>query len=432
MRILQLIPGSGGTFYCQNCLRDFAQVRALRRHGHTVTVTPLYLPHFDALPDVAAQAPIFFGGVSMYLRELFPFFRKAPRWMDRLLDARWLLRRAAAREGTTNAADLGPMTLSMLDGPKGNQRKEYARFAAWLGAQERPDIIHISNALLLGFVPAIREIMDVPLVCSLQDEEPWVDGMRAPHDALCWERMAAHAAHVNGFVATSRWYADRMIARLRVPPERMAVIYPGIDVDRIAPLTPAFDPPAIGFLSRLNAEQGFGDLVDAFLKLKAEPALARLRLAATGGATPANALFLEGIEKRLEARGFLAEARIERHFHTVPQADFFTGLTVLSTPVHGGEAFGMQLIEALARGIPIVQPRAGAYTEIVTATGGGLLYDPEDPNGLVDALRAVLADPGLAQRLGGQGREAVIAQFNTDRVAREIIAAYARAGDVRV
>ncbi|MFA6633199.1 MAG: glycosyl transferase, partial [Kiritimatiellia bacterium] len=67
MRILSILPGSGGAFYCQNCLRDMALAEALRRRGHDVTLMPLYLPATAqaAAPDAV---PVFYGAVSLYLR----------------------------------------------------------------------------------------------------------------------------------------------------------------------------------------------------------------------------------------------------------------------------------------------------------------------------------------------------------------------------
>ncbi|HNR35663.1 MAG TPA: glycosyltransferase family 4 protein [Candidatus Hydrogenedentes bacterium] len=423
MRILYLVPGSGGSFYCQNCLRDYAIVRALRKQGHDVIIVPLYLPMFDQQMAAESDAPIFFGGINAYLRERIPLFRKAPRWIERLLDARWILRRAASREGTTKAADLGAMTLSMLNGREGNQKKEYERFMEWIGAQEKPDVIHVSNALLLGFAPLIRDTLGVPLVCGLQDEEPWVDAMREPHSRLCWDALADRGQHVAAFVSTSRWYADRMIDRMGIPPGRMRVVHPGIDAAQIRPVDLSFDPPAIGYLARINEAQGFDAVFDAFLQLRAESAFSELKLRATGGATPADRVFLQSVQARLREAGATDSVHIDREFQTLPHPDFFDGLSVMSTPVRGGEAFGMPLIEAMARGIPVVQPNVGSYPEIL-AEGGGVLYDPAEDGGLADALRSVLSNPEYARDLGCQGREVVLRRFTVDRAAREMINIY--------
>lgn len=424
MRILHLVPGSGGTFYCQNCLRDHLLIRALRREGHDVVLTPLYLPMYGGEKAAETGVPLFFGGISVYVREKAPFLRRMPDWLDRLLNLPVLLRQAAAREGTTNAAALGSMTLSMLEGRNGNQRQEFDRFLEWLKGQPKPDVIHISNALLLGFVPALRDCLDTPIVCTLQDEEPWVNAMRPPYDRLCWETMTRHGREVARFISTSRWYAEHMAKRMDLAEDKLVVIYPGIDIDPEQPVLQGGDPPVLGYLSRLNPAQGFEDVLDAFITLKGEPELASLRLRATGGATPADLPFMDKMEARLADADCLDAAEIDWDFQSAPDAAFFRGLSVMTAPARGGEAFGMHIIEALSRGIPVVQPRVGAYPEVLENSGGGLLYDSEDPCGLVDSLRELLLNPGLARRLGEQGQLYAREQFSVERMAREMTALY--------
>src|SRR5947207_2581723 len=91
MRFIQLTSGTGG-FYCGTCLRDNALVTELRRQGHDALLVPLYLP--PTLDEAAApgDAPLFYGGVNVYLQHKASLFRKTPRWVDRLLDAPGLLR----------------------------------------------------------------------------------------------------------------------------------------------------------------------------------------------------------------------------------------------------------------------------------------------------------------------------------------------------
>ena len=158
MKIVHIVPGSGGTFYCENCMRDNALVKALRRMGHDVVMVPLYLPMFADDPELSEDVPVFFGGINVYLQQKLALFRKTPRWLDRLADARWILELAARKAGTTRAAGLGDMTLSMLRGADGNQAKELDRLIKWLAENERPDIVHLSNALLIGLARRIRAV----------------------------------------------------------------------------------------------------------------------------------------------------------------------------------------------------------------------------------------------------------------------------------
>jgi len=429
VRICHLVPGSGGTFYCQNCLRDYALVRALRREGHDVTLLPLYLPPFGDDAQTDNKAPVFFGGINVYLQQRFGVFRRTPRWIDRLFDAPWMLKIAAAMEGSTSAANLGPMTLSMLAGRNGRQKKEVDRLVTWIERHKKPDVIHVSNALLLGLAPELKGALDVPIVCSLQDEEPWVGAMPAPYNRLCWEAVAGHAKHVDAFIATSRWYADRMSDRIKVAREGIAVVYLGVETDQFVPADLRVAPPAIGFLSRLTEAQGFGILVDAFIELKQDPALKDLRLRATGGCTTADRPFVDAVRAKLRRHGLEDSVDFLSEFQRAGRNEFLRTVSVLSIPVPQGEAFGIQLVEAMACGVPVVQPRVGAYPEIIEATGGGILYDPDSSGGLVEALRSLLRDPEHAQALGRRGRAAVLERFAIDRVARDMLNVYARVLD---
>lgn len=424
MKICLLVPGSGGTFYCQNCLRDYSLVRALRASGHDAVMLPLYLPPFGDEAATPQHAPVFFGGISVYLRHHVPVLRRAPAWLDRMLDAPWMLKLAAAREGSTNAAQLGPMALSMLEGRRGFQEKEFDRLVEWLVTHEKPDVIHISNAVLIALATEIEQALNVPIVCSLQDEEPWVEAMGLPYSRACWEAIAGHAPRVNRFIATSGWYADRMASRIGIPRGKIDVLFPGVEIDETEVPQPPFDPPAVGFLSRINEAQGFNLLVDAFIDLKQDPALKNLRLRASGGCTPADRPFFHSMMKRLANHGFRDSVEIVPGFATPERRQFLRSVSVLSTPVPHGEAFGVQLLEAMACGVPVVQPRAGAYPEIIEATGGGLLYDADTPGALAGALRSLLLDPPKARALGRAGRSVVVERYNMSRTVDAMISLY--------
>jgi len=316
------------------------------------------------------------------------------------------------------------MTLSMLKGHSGNQRKEIDRLVAWLVEQERPDVVHVSNALLLGLACHVKQALGVPLVCSLQDEDTWIDAMQGPDRNACWEVLAEQARDVDAFVAVSDWYAGQMRQRLGIDADRIAVVHVGIDFEDAAPTSLSFDPPVLGFLSRLSESQGLGLLVDAYIQLKQNPRLEGLRLEATGGLTPADKPFVDGLRKKLADHGMAADAAFPDNFAKGQRWDFLRSLSALSVPIPGGEAFGTFIIEALAHGVPVVQPNVGAFPELLEATGGGILYDAKNEHGLVEALEALLLDPDQARELGRRGRAAVLRDFGIDRMARDMLAIY--------
>ena len=96
----------------------------------------------------------------------------------------------------------------------------------------------------------------------------------------------------------------------------------------------------------------------------------------------------------------------------------------LSVPTTYREPKGLYVLEALANGVPVVQPRHGSFPELIEATGGGLLVNPDDPEDLARGLYDLLNDRDLRERLGRQGKEVVHSRFTAANMARETIAVY--------
>ncbi len=425
MRIVQVTPGSGDNFYCENCVRDNALVRTLHRAGHDVVAVPMYLPQRMDPNELIEGAPIFFGGVNAWLQQRFGLFRHTPRWVDRMFDARWLLRFAARRAGTVRARDLGEMTLSILEGSHGRQRKELARLLEWLGELPRPDIVHLSNPLLLGIGTAIKEHLGVPLVCSLQDEDDWIDAMTPSYAKRCWDEMARRAERVDAFIAVSDDFGARMRERLRIDAERMHTVYIGVDAG--PELTTRHDgPPTIGYLARMAEGLGLGVLVDAFVALKARGTIPGLRLHVSGGSTGDDTAFLGAVRDKLAHAGVADDVRFFEAFDADARRRFLEALTVLSVPAPHGVAFGTYVLEALAAGVPVVEPRVGSYPELIDATAGGVLYEPNDAATLAETLERVLADPAGLDAMRTRGRVAVVDRFSPDRMVADTVAVYER------
>lgn len=424
MRIVQIIPGSGGTFYCQNCLRDMELTRALQRQGHDVIVVPLYLP-LSVDDDSARSKPAFYRAVSLYLRHVYPVLERAlPASFWRMLDSMAVLRFAAHRAGSTRAAGLGDITVSMLRGEEGRQAEELQRLVAWLrddlGA--RPDVVVLSNALLLGLARRIKAELGVPVVCWLQDEHVWADAMTPDESRLVWQVVRERAADVDGLVAVSHYYAQRMSATLGLAPGRVRTIHIGVAPEPVAAdLTRV--PRTIGFVSRLAEDEGFGLFVAAFIELHRDPQFADVCLKATGGMT--NKRYVNRQRRRLRAAGLEERVAIDPDVFQNARAEFIRSLTLLSSPVPAGEAFGTYVIEAMAAGVPVVEPAVGAYPEIFQEAGCGVLCPTTDAKALAQTWASLLTDPQRLADEGRRGREAVSRYFNLERMACETVAYYA-------
>ncbi|MEI6350950.1 MAG: glycosyltransferase family 4 protein [Verrucomicrobiota bacterium] len=427
MRIVQLTPGTGN-FYCGTCLRDNALVAALRRQGHDAILLPMYLPHLvDEESNVALGAPLFFGGINVYLQQKSALFRSTPAWLDRLLDAPPLLKAAAARAGMTSARDLGDLTLSMVLGESGRQAKELEKIVAWLSRPEnRPDIVSLSNSLLIGLARRIKQALGAPIVCTLQGEDGFIDSLPQPH--RCWEALRDRARDVTSFIAVSDYYAGLMRDRLGLLDARVEVVHNGINLEgyRSAELELAA-PPAIGFLARMHPDKGLSELVDAFIEIKSRNRIPGVRLKIAGSQTASDLPFVAALRDRIFKAGCKADVEFLPNLDRAQKQAFLQTLTVFSVPATCGESFGLYLLEAMASGVPVVQPASGAFPELIAKTGGGFVYDPDQPNALASALEEALSDRPRSKAVGECGMRSVRERFTSEVMAREFAGVCARA-----
>ena len=422
MNIVQLTPGAGGMF-CGNCFHDNTLVAALRELGHDATMLPLYLPINVDEEDQSAGNPIFFGGINVYLQQKSAFFRRAPGWLHRLLNARGLLEWAAGRAAKTRASDVGDILLSMLRGEAGNQDREIGELIAWLRAHAKPDVVCLSNALLIGMTRRLKAELRTPVVCLLQGEEPYLDTLPDSHRERAWQLLTERAAEVDAWIAPSHWAAQRMMARLNLNPGRVHVVFDGINLSGFEIQYPKSKDqkstaPVLGYFARMCKDKGLDTLVEAFIHLKNRGNVSRLKLHIGGGCGPGDELFVKSLRVRLAEAGFIGEVSFSPNVSHAEKLAFLHALTVFSVPANYGEAFGLYLIEAMAAGVPVVQPRTAAFPEILEATGGGLLCEPGDAKSLADALEELLLNSDRARALGETGRKAVFENFSAAAMAR--------------
>ena len=423
MNIVQITPGAG-KMYCGNCFRDNALVAALRRMGHSTLLVPLYLPLTLDETDQSAGTPIFFSGVNVCLEQKSAFFRHAPQWLHRLLAAPALLRWAAGKTAKTRPEDLGELTLSMLNGEDGHQARELDELIAWLKTQPAPDVICLSNALLLGMARQLHREIGAPVVCLLQGEDSFLDALPSPHREKAWVALAERAADVDLFIAPSRYFGDLMGQRLGLDAERVRIIPNGINLEGYAPAATPPQSPVLGYFARMCREKGLDTLVDAFILLKQRNRISDLKLRVGGGCGPSDSKFVAALRSRLEARGFLNDAEFHPNLDRPGKQAFLRSLSAFSVPALYGEAFGLYLIEAWASGVPVVQPRCASFPELVQATGGGILCAPGSPQALAEGIEQLLSDPEKHSAMGKAGREAALTKFTIERLARDTIEAF--------
>ena len=423
MNIIQIIPGSGGSFYCGNCLRDSKYFNALRAEGHQVTKIPMYLPLFADEHDIS-DIPIFYGAISLYLKQVYPVFRKAPKWIDNLLNSKPLMKMAASMAGSTRAKGLEDMTVSMLLGEQGEQKAELDEMVNWIAEHCKPDIIHISNALLLGLAKRLKEKIGVPVLCSLQDEDVWIDPMQPKFQKKIWDLMHNRAKDVDMLVSVSIFFAGVMKNRMNLPDEKIKTIHLGVDVEDYQYISTREKERNVGYISRMCYKDGFDIVVDAFIEMKKKPGFEDVKLIATGGSTGDDTQFNKEQKRKLKENNLLDSFEILPDFEGKEVNDFFKRVALVSVPVRIGEAFGMYMLESMASGVPVVQPALGAFPEIIGISGGGVTYMPNTPEKLSETWAELLNNPYKLEDLSKKGYEGTMKKFNIHNHAKEIISLY--------
>ncbi len=425
MRIGAVTSGAAGMF-CGSCMRDNTLAAALIESGHDTLLIPTYTPIRTDEIDVS-EGRVFYGGINVYLEQKSRLFRHTPRFVDWLFNRPWLIRLATRRSVNSDYADLAELTVSMLQGEHGHQRKEVAKLIDWLKAEVNPDVLLLSNALLSGIIPAVKRDLGVPVVVTLQGDDIFLDALPAEARRKCIEAVRRNDRDTDGYIATSRSYADFMADYLGVDREKIHVVYPGLNLrGHGGPRPDRAGPPVVGYFARICPEKGFHHAVEAFIHLRKTPGAPPAKLRASGWLGDHQRPFFEQQVKKL------AEAGLAGDFEHVDCPDhagkvrFLQSIDVLTVPTTYREPKGLYVLEAWANGVPVVQPRHGSFPELIEATGGGLLTEPGDIPGLAAALRRLLDDATLRTELGRHGQAGVRERFTAKVMAEETAAVLAR------
>ena len=424
MRIAYLAAGAGG-MYCGSCLHDNTLAGALLKLGEDVILAPIYTPLRTDERDVS-EPRVFFGGVNAYLQQKFPLFRRTPRWLDRWLDHPALLRLATRGAGSVDPAKLGDMTVSMLRGEEGHQSKELAKLVDWLIDEVQPDVVHLSNSMMLGLARQIAERCGPPVVCSLSGEDIFLEKLAAPHYEQARQLLRERARDVQAFVALNGYYADFMADYLAVARERVRVIPHGLELEGHGErrVRPAGEPQRVGFLARICHDKGLHLLAEACERLAARRDAPAFELHAAGYLGAGDRLYLDEIQHRV-GRGPLA-GRFTYHgeLDRAGKIAFLQSLDVMSLPTVYRESKGLPALEALANGVPVLLPRHGAFPELVADTGGGVLHEPLDAGDLSNKLAELLNDRERGERLGRAGQQAVRERYHARAMAERTLDLY--------
>jgi glycosyltransferase involved in cell wall biosynthesis len=425
MRLLYLTAGAAD-MYCGSCLRDNALASVLLARGHDVVLAPVYTPTLTDERNVS-RGKVFFGGISVYLEQHVPLFRRTPWVLDRLWDWGPMLKLASKRQIKVDPAVLGGMTVSMLRGRSGHQRKEIEKLLHWLRQEPAFDAINLPFTLLIALARPLREALRVPIVCTLQGEDLFLENLHEPWKSESLELIRRQIDDVDLFLPVSSYYVDFMGTYLGIPASKMSVVPLGISLGGYEPKDPdarSGEPATVGFFGRIAREKGLHVLVEAFHRLKQRTAIP-MRLVAGGYLGPEHKEYYDGVLARVRDLGLEADFTYAGSPDRAGKQQLLQSFDVMSMPATYDEPKGLTLLEAMASGVPIVQPARGSFTEIVERAGGGLLVTPDDPEALAQGLLRVLTDRSLAAELSRRGALGVRAHYSADAMADAAESAYA-------
>ena len=420
MNLAFLTPGTG-SYYCGACMRDNALAKSLLAAGHQVSLLPMYLPlQLDEAVLPQAQNPIFFGGINVYLQQKLRIFRHTPRWLDDFFNHSGLLRSAARRSHMTSARVHGEMALDMLRIEDSHFGKELDKLTDWL-ATDKPDILCLGTALQAGMIRQLKQRLGVKIICCFQGEDSFLDGLPEPFGTACWSELRSRLEEADLLVAPSRFYADLLRQRLDAPGLRIEVMPNGIDLDGYRAANPT-SPPVIGYLARMIREKGLPELVGAFVHLRNVLKHPNARLHIAGAATAGDLELIAQLKQQLETAGLGDQVTWSPNVSREEKASMLSSLTLFSVPATYPEAFGLYLLEALASGVPVVQPDASSFPEIIATSGGGVLVPPGDTIALATAWNELLNRPETLQSLREKGRQAAEQSYSVQAMRDRFLA----------
>jgi glycosyltransferase involved in cell wall biosynthesis len=204
----------------------------------------------------------------------------------------------------------------------------------------------------------------------------------------------------------------------------MHIIPLAIDTRNLNLLPKKNNFPAVGYFCRINSQNGFDKLVDAFIELKKGEKLPGLTLHVSGGFTGSDKSFISEQITKIKANGLKSFIRIYPEFQGNSKEEFFSSIDIMSVPVRKHDGYGLYILEANASGIPVVQPDTGAFPEIIEKTKGGIIYSPDTIQELSAALEKLFDNHNLRIRLGEMGRENVLKELSLSVMSEGLSVVY--------
>lgn len=396
---IAIITAGGAGMFCGSCMQDNTLVRALRMAGTDALLLPTYTP-IRVDEENASDSRVFLGGINVYLDSKLPGWRFLPRSMKRWLDRPGVVKWLSKLSSSTNASDLGSLTIDLLKGTQGPQRQEIQELIRYLVDDLQPDVILFSNALLSGIVPELRRRFSGRLCCLLQGDDIFLDALPEPWKTRAMQLVRSNASHFDSVLTHSQYYSSFMLRYLSLPAEKLITIPLTIEDAGAAGFSEGHSVNAktpstltVGYFARICPEKGafrFLDAAAATLKTRDD-----LRFV-IGGFLPE--LHRSNFEKHLKQ--IQSEFGDRLHWAGSPpdrdgKMELIRSFDWLCVPTIYHEPKGLYVLEAALAGVPSIVPDHGAFPERIHSVGGGLLFDPSVNNSLETILTGLRRDTAI-------------------------------------
>jgi glycosyltransferase involved in cell wall biosynthesis len=338
--------------------------------------------------------------------------------VDWFLDRPRLLKAAGNMGAGTPPAKLAGMTKAMIRGARGGMGKELKRLTTMLRAL-KPDVISLPNLMMAGVAEELKKELKVPIVVELTGEDIFFEAMAPEDQRELRELVRACLPHVAGLVATSNHYATKMAEYLGVKTGTIQTVYGGVPAALLeAPSsgTPVTSPFRIGHLARIDPPKGLEGahaIVDRIREL----------------GTPAELHYAgwEGPQHRKWHASIRAAAKAPGTYHgevdLAGKIQLLDSLGIFLAPAPYPEPKGLYVLEAMARGAPVVAANHGVFPEIVG--DAGTLVAPGDIDSFARNIIELIGNVDRRNAMSAAGRAAVAARFTDQRMASNMLAFYA-------
>jgi glycosyltransferase involved in cell wall biosynthesis len=286
-------------------------------------------------------------------------------------------------------------------------------------------VVSLPHSLLIGLAAPLKRLLSRPVTCTLQGEDLFLDGLPDPYRSESLALIRDQVEHVDMFLAVSEYCARFMSSYLDIPERKMRVVPLGVNLKGYEPdfkfHTNCF---TVGYFARVCPEKGLHTLCETYRHLRERTEFSDATLEVAGYMAPEHKPYLQKIERQMKDWGLGHEFRYRGVLDRAQKVDFLRNLNVLSVPSSYDEPKGIYLLEAMANGVPVVQPRRGAFPEMLEKTGGGILVEPDDIESLAGGILTLWKDRKLAEELGRKGAAGVREHYSAGRMARNTIAVF--------